>query len=152
MQYRLQRPRGVHGRQRHGLTPPLDRHASALGVDCGDHAPRTDRLGEGRGEGKIRHARPEERRPDNHVRRPGVEDGPRAFDRADPAAHAARPRGAHVADQPVVAAGPDGRVEVDELELREGRKACDPLVQVGILEREALPLDQLHDLAAAQVD
>ena len=72
--------------------------------------------------------------------------------RPDAAADAARSRRADVAHERVVAAGADGGVEIDQLQLRERARSGDPLVEVGVFEREPLALDELDDLAVAEID
>jgi hypothetical protein len=57
-----------------------------------------------------------------------------------------------VPNEPVVAAGANRGVEVDQLQLRERREAADPRVEVGVFEGETLALDELNHFAAAEVD
>src|SRR5690606_20053916 len=140
------------GGDRHGLTPALHRDAPALRVDGRDDAVGAHRIGEPCGELEVGATVLEERRPDDHVRGALIENRARALDRADAAADATRTPRADVLHERVVVAGADGGVEVDELQLRVAFEPPQPAVEVIVFEREALSLDELDDLAVAEID
>ena len=139
------------GRPRRFL-PALDDHLAALAVDRGDDPLGTDRGGEVGGEGEIRPAAAEQRRADDDRRRAVVEHGPCAFDAADPAADAAGELRGDMPHQRIVGARAQGRVEVDQLHAREPLEPAHPGCDVVRRERRPLALDELHDLAALEID
>ena len=146
---------GLHGfdsRKRHGFAPALHGDAPALGVDGGYHPVSAYGVGELGGKVQRRTAVPEQRRPDDHVGGSLGEHVPRALDRPDAPADTAHPLTTDVLHQRVVVPGPDGGVQIDQLQLGKRGKAPDPPVEIGILQGEALTLDELDDFAVAEVD
>jgi hypothetical protein len=86
------------------------------------------------------------------VRGARIEHGTRPFHGSDPAPDATRPARTRVADEGVVGAAPDGRVEVDQLQLPEPREGVDPLVEVVVFESQPFALHELDDAVVLQVD
>ena len=74
------------------------------------------------------------------------------FDRADSAANLHRKVLADVMNEGRVFAFAHGRIQVDQLHRRIGKKAVDPVLKVVEFERLLFALHQLDNLAAHEID